>query len=36
MIVPALTGSVWRAEVDYRPTTTNGWPKLQTYKDEWH
>ena len=36
MIVPALTGSVWRAVVDYRPTTTNRWPKSQTYKDEWH
>jgi hypothetical protein len=35
MIVPALTGSVWRAEVDYSPAKARDSRDTRTYKDEW-
>jgi hypothetical protein len=35
MIVPALTGSVWRATVLYCPTNAVGGKSLRTFADEW-
>jgi hypothetical protein len=34
MIVPALTGSMWRASIDYWPS--NAGREMHTYKDGWH
>jgi hypothetical protein len=36
MIVPAKSGGVWRADVDYWPTTAKGGSEIRTYNDKWH